>query len=107
MRHAILQYIAVYEDRDEARRIAASRLSAAYGGDFSQNAERFLVFGPAADCAARIAEYVRAGLGTVVFNWACEREDIATNIERVGREVIPAVRELLSTEPDTAGSTLR
>ena len=95
MRHAILQYIAVYDDRDEARRIAASRLSAAYGGDFTQSADRFLVFGPPQDCAARLAEYVRAGLSTIVFNWACERDDITNNIERIGAEVIPAVRELL------------
>jgi probable F420-dependent oxidoreductase len=97
MRHAILQYIAVYDDRDEARRIAAASLGRAYGQDFSQNAGRFLVFGPPQDCAQRLAEYVRAGLSTIVFNWACEREDIVTNIERVGREVIPAVREALAT----------
>jgi hypothetical protein len=95
MRHAILQYIAVYDGRDEARRIAASRLSAAYGGDFTQSADRFLVFGPPQDCAARLVEYVRAGLSTIVFNWACEREDITTNIERIGGEVIPPLRELL------------
>jgi probable F420-dependent oxidoreductase len=95
MRHAILQYIAVYEDRDEARRIAATSLTRAYGGDFTQNADRFLVFGPPHDCAARIAEYVRAGLSTIVFNWACNRDDVTANIERIGSEVIPAVRDLL------------
>jgi alkanesulfonate monooxygenase SsuD/methylene tetrahydromethanopterin reductase-like flavin-dependent oxidoreductase (luciferase family) len=96
MRHGILQYIAVYDDKAEARRIAASRLSAAYGGDFTQSADRFLVFGPPQDCAAHIAEYVRAGLSNIVFNWACERDDITRNIERIGAEVIPAVRDLLA-----------
>ena len=98
MRHAILQYIAVYDDRDEGRRIAAASLHRAYGQDFSQNADRFLVFGPPEDCAARLAEYARAGISTFVFNWACESKDVAGNIERVGREVIPALREILAAE---------
>src|SRR3712207_7030601 len=43
---------------------------------------RYVITGTPAMCAARIGEYVRAGVQHLVFNWACPPEDVRRSLDR-------------------------
>lgn len=53
-------------------------------------------------CAQRLMEYINLGVSEIMFNWACPPEEIPEQIQRVGEEVIPRVRELVAAKSSGA-----
>jgi alkanesulfonate monooxygenase SsuD/methylene tetrahydromethanopterin reductase-like flavin-dependent oxidoreductase (luciferase family) len=85
-------FSAVYRSGDEARRVAAERLSQNYRQDFSRLIDRYALFGTPQDCRRRLGEFVEAGARLILFAWACRPEDLAENTRLMATEVVPAFR---------------
>ncbi len=88
---ALFPYIAIYDTREEAARIAAHDLGSqfAYSGNFINIVGSYCILGPVKECIKRIQEYVEAGARNFIFNWRCPMEDRPRHIETVAREIIP------------------
>ena len=86
---ALVQFINVGDDPAEARRVAIERQSASYGIDFTPYVDRYVITGTPAMCAARVGEYVRAGVRHLVFNWACSPADVLRQLPLIAEEVLP------------------
>ena len=85
-------FFAVHEDRDEAIRMAAERLSVQYNQDFSQLVHRYALAGNPDDCIERLREYVDAGARTIIFNSACPAGYMGENERLMAEAVLPAFR---------------
>ena len=88
---ALVQFVNVGPDPVEARRVAIERQSASYGMDFTPFVDRYVITGTPAMCAARIREYLRAGVQHLVFNWACPPTDARRSVRLIAEEVLPAL----------------
>lgn len=91
-RTGLFIFASVYHDRKEAEEVAARSLGKNYAQDFSKIAGRYVLYGSPEDCRKRLKEYVDAGANTVIFSWACRRDDIDRNMEMIAKEVVPAFR---------------
>jgi len=89
VRPGIFLFFAVHEERDEAVRMAAERLSVQYNQDFSQLVHRYALAGNPDDCVARLREYVDAGARTVILNSACPAGYMAENERLMAEAVLP------------------
>jgi len=92
---ANFQFMAVYDTKEEAARVAAGSLGTQYryGGDFIDIVGSYCVLGPVEECIRRLEEYVEAGARHFVLSWACPVEDRARHMETVAREIIPHFRK--------------
>lgn len=88
----VFLFFAVSEDREQGRRMAAERLSVQYNQDFSTLVDKYALAGNAADCIARLREYVEAGARTVIVASACPADYAEENQRRLAAEVLPAFR---------------
>jgi alkanesulfonate monooxygenase SsuD/methylene tetrahydromethanopterin reductase-like flavin-dependent oxidoreductase (luciferase family) len=88
---ALVQFFNVCDDPAEARRVAIERQSVSYGIDFTPFVDRYVITGTPAMCAARVSEYVAAGVRHLVFNWACPPGDVRRSLRRLAEEVLPQV----------------
>ncbi len=89
---ALLVFVAVGQDREQAARGAAVELTRVFHQPFAPSlVERYCLVGTPDDCAARIAEFREAGVRHFVFNWACPQAAILEQLERVARDVLPRV----------------
>ena len=88
---ALLVYVAVGDDRETEVHRARAELTRIYHQPFGELVERYCVVGTPDDCAARIEEFRAAGVRHFVFNWACPREEILEQMERLARDVLPPV----------------
>lgn len=82
---ALLIYVNIDDDRDRAVRAASAELTRIYGRPFGDLVERYAVVGPPDECAATIAEYQAAGVQHFVLNWACPREEVLGQMERLAQ----------------------
>lgn len=85
-------FFAVHEDREQAIRMAADRLSVQYNQDFSRLVGRYALAGNPEDCCARLREYVAAGAGTIILNSACPSAYVEENERLLATEVLPVLR---------------
>lgn len=81
---ALLIYVNIDDDRERALHAAGAELSRIYGRPFDDAlVQRYAVVGPPDECAATIAEYEASGVRDFVFNWACRREHVLEQMERL------------------------
>jgi probable F420-dependent oxidoreductase len=85
-------FFAIHEDREQAVKMAADRLSVQYNQDFSKLVGRYALAGNPDDCIERLREYVDAGAGTVILSSACPNGYMAENEALFAREVLAAFR---------------
>ncbi|MEQ8495070.1 MAG: LLM class flavin-dependent oxidoreductase, partial [Gammaproteobacteria bacterium] len=86
-------FFAVHEDHDTAVSMAAEKLGRQYSQDFSTLVHKYALAGDPARCAARLREYVDAGARFIFVASACPDDYVATNLELMAREVMPALRD--------------
>src|SRR5271154_4031939 len=72
--------------------VAATPLSQRYAMDFREPAKRYAAIGKPADVAARIDEFVKAGIRDVNVDVISAPADRVAQYEQFGREVIPLLR---------------
>ena len=85
-------FFAVHEDDDTAFRMAADKLGQQYSQDFSKLVHKYALAGDPARCKARLREYIDAGASFIFVSTACPDDYVATNLELMAREVMPALR---------------
>ena len=85
---------ALGDTRDEARATAAAGLRAGYlyEGDYERLADRYCLLGTPQECVEQLREFYAAGARDILLSWLAPADRIASQIEAVGREVIPALR---------------
>ena len=88
---AVFQFIAIYDNAEEAARISARWLGGQYlySGDFMNIVGSYCVLGSVRECIRRLEEYVDAGAEHFLFNWACPPQDRPRHIETAAKEIIP------------------
>ena len=91
---ALLTYVSIADDRGTAIRRAGAELTRIYGQPFDHLVERYAVVGTPDDCAARLEEFRAAGVRHFAFNWACPREHVLAQMERLAEDVLPRARRL-------------
>lgn len=74
---------------EKALGVAAEHLSSRYAMDFREPARRYGAIGRPADVAARISEFVEAGVRDVGVDCICHPSDRDAQLEQFAREVIP------------------
>ena len=92
IRTAIYLFTTVYDDEQQARRVAAETVGRNYQQDFNRLVDRYLLAGTPEQCRRRLAEYVAAGADRAILQLACPPEDYDTMLERVAAEIMPAFR---------------
>ncbi len=85
-------FTAVHEDNDTAVHYATDRLSTQYSQDFSKIVHKFALAGDPEKSRARLREYVDAGATMVFVSSACPDDYIDTNLEMIGKTIMPAFR---------------
>ena len=99
-------YLSVHESRERARELGIRDLSWRYGKDFTPWIDKYCVYGTPDECATSLRAFVDAGVEHLALGLVHE-ESIALDtspslessratlqaIERVGRSVLPALRE--------------
>jgi probable F420-dependent oxidoreductase len=75
----------------DARRTALDTLARIYRQDFGPLADRYVPAGTSEQVAARLAEYVAAGAGTVLFAPAVPEDELGRAAETFMHEVAPAL----------------
>ncbi len=85
-------FFAVHEDDDTAVRMAADKLGKQYSQDFSKLVHKYALAGNPARCQARLREYIDAGASFIFVSTACPDDYVATNLELMAQEVMPALR---------------
>jgi alkanesulfonate monooxygenase SsuD/methylene tetrahydromethanopterin reductase-like flavin-dependent oxidoreductase (luciferase family) len=104
-RTAVYLHTSVYPDSAHARQVAVESVGSTYNQDFSK-LERYLLAGDPEECATKIGRYVAAGASIVLLQFACPPEDVESMLRLAATEVIPRVRDVISTaeprsEPET------
>jgi alkanesulfonate monooxygenase SsuD/methylene tetrahydromethanopterin reductase-like flavin-dependent oxidoreductase (luciferase family) len=77
---------------DAALDVAAAHLSKRYAMDFREPAKRYAAVGRPADVAARIGEFVKAGIRDVNVDIISAPADRDAQLEQFAKEVIPMLR---------------
>lgn len=90
-RTALFAFTTVAHSGDRARAMAAERVGRTYRQDFTAFAEKYLIAGTPAECAARLREYLAVGVDVVIFRIACPRHEADNMLRLLAEEVIPLV----------------
>ncbi len=77
---------------EKAFEVAGDLLSKRYAMDFREPAKRYGAIGTSADVAARLAEFIKAGVRDIAIDLVCRSEERMAQLEQIGKEVIPLVR---------------
>ncbi|MGR8919431.1 MAG: LLM class flavin-dependent oxidoreductase [Gammaproteobacteria bacterium] len=86
-------FTAVHEDGARGVAMAAEKLGRQYNQDFSQLVHKYALAGDPEQCRARLREYVDAGASFLFVSTACPDDYVATNLELIAQEIMPAFRE--------------
>lgn len=73
--------------------VSAEHLSKRYAMDFREPAKRYAALGTPADVAARVAEFIKAGVRNIGIDAICHPRDRSAQLDQFAREVIPLVRK--------------
>ncbi|MGH7924173.1 MAG: LLM class flavin-dependent oxidoreductase [Candidatus Binatus sp.] len=90
---AIHLFVTLGPSYETALDVAAEHLSKRYAMDFREPAKRYAALGRPADVAARIDEFIKAGIRDVNLDVICATAERDTQYERFAREVIPLLRK--------------
>ena len=91
-RPALHLFVNLREKEGEALAQGAENLSVRYGMDMRDAAKRYLLHGPVARCAERIAAYREAGVRHFIFKTAAPANEEAEHMARLARELLPEAR---------------
>ncbi|MGA7871888.1 MAG: LLM class flavin-dependent oxidoreductase, partial [Candidatus Binatus sp.] len=89
---ALHLFVTLGPSYEEALDVAATHLSKRYAMDFREPAKRYAAVGRPSDVAARIDEFVKAGIRDVNLDLVCAPADRDAQHEQFAREVIPLLR---------------
>jgi len=89
---ALHLFVTLGPSYEAALDVAATHLSKRYAMDFREPAKRYAAFGKPADVAARIDEFVKAGIRDVNVDVISAPTDRDAQYEQFAREVIPILR---------------
>ncbi len=78
---------------EAALEVAAEHLSKRYAMDFREPARRYAALGRPADVAARISEFIEAGIRDIGVDAICHPRDRSAQLDQFAREVIPLLRK--------------
>lgn len=95
-RTALFAFTTVDTDGDRARATALAIVGRAYRQDFTTLAAKYLIAGTPAECAARVRDYLAAGVDTVIFRLACRRRDAPAMLRLLATDVLPELRAAVS-----------
>lgn len=84
--------ICVHNDPAVARATAIKCLGVMYAMDFSPYVDTNVITGTPSMCITRIQEYVDAGVEHLVFNWACEPQDVRRSMRVLAEEILPGLK---------------
>ena len=73
--------------------VSAEHLSKRYAMDFREPAKRYAALGTPADVAARVGEFIKAGVRDIGIDAICHPRDRSAQLDQFAREVIPLVRK--------------
>src|ERR1700687_1659610 len=74
---------------EAAHEVASEHLSKRYAMDFREPARRYAALGPAADVAAKISEYIKAGARDIGIDAVTHPSERTAQLEQFAKEVIP------------------
>jgi probable F420-dependent oxidoreductase len=94
---AVYCWSAVDSDANRARRTATETVSSIYRQDFTPFTDSYLVAGSPAQVAERLAEFVAAGVTSVVFAPACPEDQLHKVFDTFVTDVMPTLRSLSET----------
>ena len=89
-----LVFTRVDKDYETALDVATASLSKRYAMDFRRAAERYAALGSPADVAAKIAEFIDAGVRHIVVDLVGPYEARSAQLERFAAEVLPEIKKL-------------
>lgn len=85
-------FVTLGKSYEAALDVSAEHLSKRYAMDFREPAKRYGVLGTPADAAAKIAEFIKAGVRDIGVDAICHPRDRDAILEQFAKEVIPLVR---------------
>lgn len=91
VRGAVFCWAAVDTDPVRARRTVVSEVGRIYRQDFTELADRYLLFGTPDQVVDRIAEYADAGAEDLVFAPACPAGELDRMLDVFAADVLPAM----------------
>lgn len=92
---AVVVYVVLSDDEAAARQQAAAHLGASYNQPFDERlVARYVAAGTPERCVSLVAGLVDAGARTIGFQPVVHPRDLLAQVERLGRDVLPAVRRL-------------
>jgi alkanesulfonate monooxygenase SsuD/methylene tetrahydromethanopterin reductase-like flavin-dependent oxidoreductase (luciferase family) len=89
---ALHLFVTLGPSYEDALDVAAEHLSKRYAMDFREPARRYAAVGKPADVAARIDEFIKAGIRDVNVDIASAPAERDAQHEQFGMEVIPLLR---------------
>ena len=89
---ALHLFVNLREKESDALAQGAENLSMRYGMDMRDAARRYLLRGPVARCAERIAAYREAGVRHFIFKVAAPAGEEAEHMTRLAEELLPEVK---------------
>jgi alkanesulfonate monooxygenase SsuD/methylene tetrahydromethanopterin reductase-like flavin-dependent oxidoreductase (luciferase family) len=87
----LLLFCTLGQSHDKALDVAAELLSKRYAMDFREPARRYCALGRPADIAAKIGEFIKAGVREFAIDAICPGSEREEQMERFASEVIPLV----------------
>jgi alkanesulfonate monooxygenase SsuD/methylene tetrahydromethanopterin reductase-like flavin-dependent oxidoreductase (luciferase family) len=103
---AVYAWTCLDEHREAALERATAVLSANYARDMRSAAERYVIAGNAADCAAGAREYLAAGAERVIFAPIAESPAGRLEaLEQIGRNVLPELRAAANARANGVGAS--
>ena len=89
---AVHLFVTLGPTYEQALDVAAEHLSKRYAMDFREPAKKYAAVGKPADVAARIGEFIKAGIRDINVDVISHPKDRDAQLEQFGREVIPILR---------------
>jgi len=89
---AVHLFVTLGPTYEQALDVAAEHLSKRYAMDFREPAKKYAAVGKPADVAARIGEFIKAGIRDINVDVISHPKDRDAQLEQFGREVIPMLR---------------
>jgi probable F420-dependent oxidoreductase len=95
---ALHLFVSLGATREAGRAFAIEELSRRYAQPFESIVDRYCAMGTSDDCAAVVARFMEAGVRHMTFVPLCPEARLAEDVERLAREVVPAVRRSISAD---------
>ncbi len=90
---ALHLFLCLGANYESALEVAAENLSKRYGMDFREPAKRYAAMGKPADVAARVDEFIKAGVRDINLDLVSHPAERNAQLAQFAREVIPLLRK--------------